>query len=273
MKRVAGIYKITSPSGKVYIGQSWEINERFGNYRRRECTKQRALLFSFQKYGVDAHRFEVVHVLPFNSEQSEMDRLEQFYMDACRSQGALLLNCREAGAHGRLSEETKRRVSDGLRGNVPWNKGKRGFFTHSEETKARMGARLKHKKPNNYGKPRSPSAIEATRQGNLGRKRTPDQLVRIRAAAALRPPTFGGRRNKGRKHTPEHRAKLRASLERSGAQKGELHPHAKLTNALVLEIRSKFIPRKYSSRRLAAEYGMAKTTILDIVNRRIWTRI
>lgn len=273
MIKTAGIYRISSPSGKVYIGQSWEINERFGNYRRRECKQQRALLFSFQKYGVEAHRFDVIHIIPHDTQQSEMGRLEQFYMDESRSRGLVLLNCREAGANGRLSEETKRRVSEGLKGNIPWNKGRKGLYTHSEHSRALMSARLKGQRPNNYGKPRSAHAIAATRAGNLGRRRTPKQLERLKAAAALRSPNLGGRKNKGRKHTPEHRAKLRALLERSGAQKGERHPHAKLTNALVREIRSKFVPRKYSSRRLATEYGMSKTTILDIVNRRIWTRI
>lgn len=270
MKKVAGIYSITSPSGRVYIGQSWEINERFGNYRRRECTKQRVLLFSFQKYGVEAHTFEVVHVVPFNGEQSEMDRLEQFYMDTYRARGIALLNCREAGSNGRLSEETKRRVSDGLKGNIPWNKGKRGILKHSPESRDKMSRARRGQRPWNYGKPGSTAAIEAMRRANLGRRRTPEQTERMRAFWATHSPNMGGRKNKGRVHTEEHRQRLRESLQRSGARSGERHPLAKVNCEQVREIRQKFVPRKYSSRRLAAEYGLTKSTILDIVHRKIW---
>lgn len=55
--------------------------------------------------------------------------------------------------------------------------------------------------------------------------------------------------------------------------KGENHPSNKLTDELVKQIRTKFIPRVYTSRRLAAEYGISKTNVLDIVNRKIWTHI
>ena len=55
--------------------------------------------------------------------------------------------------------------------------------------------------------------------------------------------------------------------------KGENHPQNKLTNEMVNEIRSKFIPRKYTCRRIAKEYNISKTNVLDIVNRKIWTHI
>lgn len=266
----AGIYKITSPSGKVYIGQSWDISERFSNYRRRECKQQRALLFSFQKHSVGAHSFEVIHRLARDTAQPEMDRLEQFYMDDYRAQGIILLNCREAGSRGKLSEETKARVSASLIGKTPWNKGRRDLPKHSDEWKAQMSARLKGQKPNNYGKPRSRSAVEATRRGNLGLKRSKAQVEHLKHIWATRPPNMGGRKNRGRVHTAEHREKLRQARNTSGAGKGERHPMAKVSTATVREIRAKYIPRKYPSRRLAREYGLSKTNILDIVNRRIW---
>jgi hypothetical protein len=33
MSKICGIYKITSPSGKVYIGQSVDIKRRFTTYK------------------------------------------------------------------------------------------------------------------------------------------------------------------------------------------------------------------------------------------------
>ena len=48
-----GIYKIISPSGKIYIGQSRNIDKRFQQYKRLNCAKQPRLYNSFIKYGID----------------------------------------------------------------------------------------------------------------------------------------------------------------------------------------------------------------------------
>ena len=50
-----GIYKITSPSDRIYIGQSIDINKRFRKYYNLKCKQQPKLYNSLCKYGVDAH--------------------------------------------------------------------------------------------------------------------------------------------------------------------------------------------------------------------------
>ena len=35
-----GIYKLTSPSGSIYIGQSWNIEHRMMNYKNHHCKDQ-----------------------------------------------------------------------------------------------------------------------------------------------------------------------------------------------------------------------------------------
>lgn len=49
--------------------------------------------------------------------------------------------------------------------------------------------------------------------------------------------------------------------------------YTKLNEQQVLEIRSKFKPRVYTRKMLSLEYGVAETTIKDIVLRRTWTNI
>jgi group I intron endonuclease len=57
----SGIYKITSPSGKVYIGQSLNISLRFSQYKNINSTKKQVALHrSFLKYGIANHSFEVI---------------------------------------------------------------------------------------------------------------------------------------------------------------------------------------------------------------------
>jgi len=60
LSSLIGIYKIISPSNKVYIGQSINIKNRKESYRRLECKRQPKLYNSFQKYGWKNHKFEII---------------------------------------------------------------------------------------------------------------------------------------------------------------------------------------------------------------------
>ena len=57
---ICGIYKITSPSEKNYIGQAVNINKRFYRYKSLDCSQQIILYKSFIKYGVENHIFEII---------------------------------------------------------------------------------------------------------------------------------------------------------------------------------------------------------------------
>lgn len=59
-----GIYKITSLSDRIYIGQSTNINKRLNSYKSSLCNskKQTRLYNSFKKYGVKNHSFEILEV-------------------------------------------------------------------------------------------------------------------------------------------------------------------------------------------------------------------
>lgn len=41
MDKICGIYKITSPSSKIYIGQSKNISKRYKTYKKYNEPKQR----------------------------------------------------------------------------------------------------------------------------------------------------------------------------------------------------------------------------------------
>lgn len=63
-----GIYKITSPTNKIYVGQSIDIEKRFKQYKRLDCKKQPKLYNSFLKHGVENHIFEIL-------EECSLDKL------------------------------------------------------------------------------------------------------------------------------------------------------------------------------------------------------
>ena len=52
--------------------------------------------------------------------------------------------------------------------------------------------------------------------------------------------------------------------------RGSAHGQSKLTELQVKEIREKYIPYSYSQYRLAKEYGVARTTIQQLLEGRSW---
>lgn len=206
---IIGIYRIVSPTGKVYVGQSWNIKERWSGYKRIECTKQIGLFRSFKKYGVDKHLFEILEIHQDAVEQSELDKREQYYMDLFRSQGIKLLNCREGGSNGKLSKEAIAKMSKALKGRHAWNKGKTGIFRHTEQWKKERSLACKGKQPNNAGKFRSKSAIDKTTKANTGQVRTEEQRKRISKGCIG---NTNGAGNKGKIRSEETKRKISNTL-------------------------------------------------------------
>lgn len=131
---MVGIYKITSPSGKIYIGQSVEIKRRFNSYKRMYVKNKGVvkLYRSFLKYGVDNHIFEVV----CECEESQLNDKERYYQEMFDCTGVNGLNCRLTKTDdrsGRVSKETLAKMSEASKGNQHWL-GKR----HTQETKDKI---------------------------------------------------------------------------------------------------------------------------------------
>lgn len=75
--KIIGIYKITSPSNKIYIGQSVDIFKRITYYKNNTCEGQTLLHRSLKKYGWSKHRFEII----CQCGKSDLDILERFYIE------------------------------------------------------------------------------------------------------------------------------------------------------------------------------------------------
>ena len=179
-----GIYKITSPRGKVYIGQSRDIKKRAKGYKSGRAKGQPYLHNSLVKYGKASHKFEVIHKLEETVTQEDLNYWETFYWQKCKDEGINVLNVREPGSNGKMSEESKRKMSEAKKGK-----------THSEETKRKMSETQKGENSHNYDKKHSEETKRKISEANRGNKNT-----------------------LGHKLSEEHKRKV------SEAQKGKPHP-------------------------------------------------
>lgn len=109
--QMVGIYKITSPTNKINIGQSWNIEKRKKDYSTFNCKGQIKLYNSLIKHGWNNHKFEIIHKLPQDVSQEVLDNYEIFYHQLYKDCGFEMLNIREPGRGGKLSEETKQKLS------------------------------------------------------------------------------------------------------------------------------------------------------------------
>lgn len=126
-ERVIGIYKITSLSNKIYIGQSWDIYQRWKAYEgKNETSLGRAIYDSIMKYGIINHYFEILIELPEDSNQTALDKYETYFYNKYKNAGYKMLNIKPTGANGKHSEETKKRISNSCKGLVKmYKKGRK----------------------------------------------------------------------------------------------------------------------------------------------------
>lgn len=117
--RISCIYKITNPSGRIYIGQSRNFDVRLKYYKGLKCKSQPKLYNSFLKYGFDAHKIEIIE----RCETHRLNELEIFYIRKYESV-RYGMNCVVRGQGLEMCEETRKRYSDAKRGKLNPNYGK-----------------------------------------------------------------------------------------------------------------------------------------------------
>lgn len=138
---MVGIYKITSPSNRVYIGQSVNIKKRFVGYKNMNIknNQQTKLYRSFLKYKAINHTYEVIK----ECNENELNYFERYYQELfnCLNQG---LNCRLTKTNersGKVSNETIAKMRECQKGNKNWL-GK----SHTDETKHKISLANKGRK-------------------------------------------------------------------------------------------------------------------------------
>lgn len=189
----AGIYEITSPSGKVYVGQSWDLHRRFRAYAILKCQGQRKLYNSLSKYGWEAHKKKIIHrYRPEDINQECLNRCEIEGIEYNKAIGKEMLNLASGGSKGRPSEETRelfrkrigilnssygkkrsKEFCESRRGEGNANYGNRGEKNPNFGKKQTEERRLKTSGENNYWHGKRGAEIHF-----FGKKQTPEQVAK-----------------------------------------------------------------------------------------------
>lgn len=142
LKKKCGIYKITSPSNKIYIGQAVNIYPRYMKYKNLDCIGQPRLYRSIVKHGFDSHVFEVIEECIFE----DLNIRERYWQDFYNVLNEKGLNCVLTKTEEKKmvkSEETLKKMSEAMSGERHFLFGKK----HSEETRQKMSKSQKEKSP------------------------------------------------------------------------------------------------------------------------------
>jgi group I intron endonuclease len=106
-----GIYKITSPTNRVYIGQGVNIEKRWKTYKVLDCKTQRRLYNSLVKYGVEKHIFEIIELCELEVLNVNERKWQEYYNSTGR-QGLNCLLTKTGDKSGKLCEATKKKMSE-----------------------------------------------------------------------------------------------------------------------------------------------------------------
>jgi len=128
-----GIYKITSPSNKIYIGSTINFKNRMNQYRWKNSKEQVRLHRSLSKYGFEDHIVEFIEEC-LEEELNTKERYWQEYYNVCGKNGLNCLYVETSEKKRILSDETKEKIRLATVG----EKNPRYGIVMSEETKNKI---------------------------------------------------------------------------------------------------------------------------------------
>jgi group I intron endonuclease len=199
-----GIYKIINPKGKVYIGQTIDYDRRLRHYRLLKCKEQPKLYASFVEYGYSSHNISLIKECLVE----ELTKWERHFQEMYDSVGKNGLNCilvRDEHFTGGHSEESKKKISDSLKG--------RKFSEEHRRKIAEANRRRVITDEHRYN----------LGNGNRGKKQNQewlDKLIKVRT---------------GQKRTEETKVKMSESAKNRVTEEWKQNIRNKLKNRVVSE--------------------------------------
>jgi group I intron endonuclease len=139
-----GIYKITNPKGKIYIGQSINIESRKRIYQYYESYKNSIgpkIYNSINKHEWKNHSHEIIEECTIEQLNEREIYWKQYYLNKVGWKNVLFCNLHDSGG-GPKSEETKQNISKGKMGTKGYPKG----VKRSEEFRKKISSNKERNK-------------------------------------------------------------------------------------------------------------------------------
>lgn len=107
-----GIYKITNPTGKIYIGQSITIENRWKDYIRINKNIGPKIKYSLSKYNPNNHKFEIIEECTLEQLDEREIYWKQYYLEQNNNNWDKVLFCGlYDNGGGPMNDETKQKIS------------------------------------------------------------------------------------------------------------------------------------------------------------------
>jgi group I intron endonuclease len=138
-----GIYKITSPSNRVYIGQSIRLEERLLEYKKQKnCSGQPKIFNSILKYGIENHRIEIIEECDIEQLNYRERYWQEFYNAITNGLNCILTKttdkkavfCAEVRKKMSIAGKGRKQSKEHINKRVASKKG----YAHSNETKRKI---------------------------------------------------------------------------------------------------------------------------------------
>lgn len=279
----SGIYKITSPNGKIYIGQSIKIKHRFKDYKSYRCKSQRLIYNSLKKYGWENHIFEILVLGRFTTE--ELNILEIKYIKEYNSFRGLSetgLNLTTGGNvckkdktsnfliseslkkfHAEIghTKETKEKIANSLKGNIS-----------SEETKQKQRESIK-KYWDKTGRPYKGFLKNKKDVNALKKQQKEERNLQIieELKRGIRQDVIAEKYNLSPSAITQLKKKNEIKVE-TFVRKGQNNNFSKLTEEQVVEIKH-LLKDKVKQQTIADTYNVKLRTIKAIQSGQNWNHI
>lgn len=125
--KITAIYKIQSKikPDRIYIGSAVDVSDRWRCHLktlRKRTHHSPKIQRHFDKYGESDLQFSIL----LSCDKENLLKVEQYFID---SYNPYFNSCKIAGSQLGMSRssESKKRISDGHKGQISWNKGKKGL--------------------------------------------------------------------------------------------------------------------------------------------------
>lgn len=165
------IYKITSPSNKIYIGQTRNFIKRVSEYRCKSAKGQPYLYNSIKKYGFQSHKIEIICELPNDVDQSIVNEYEKLYHSAFVLAGFKTMNSRECGSNGKMSKAAIEKIRQARIG--------RKMSQHTKDKIRKHNLSVGKRPPNHLGMKRSQETKQKMSIVRYGEKRSDETKIKI----------------------------------------------------------------------------------------------